>query len=176
MSTSPFPPVRRVVTGHNAAGKSTALVDAVQPAQFRPGDPSPFYDLHYTGESPARIDSEIAHGRWVDEIQAHPHPELCGPHGSTFRCCELAPGEVTPAHRTMSLDYAIVFRGTITLELEDGERLTLHEGDTIVQRGTLHTWRNETTEWAKMYFVMLGANPIEINGKKLEEEFHKADT
>ncbi|KAJ7696361.1 hypothetical protein B0H16DRAFT_1485013 [Mycena metata] len=49
------------------------------------------------------------------------------------------------------------------------------EGDTVVQRGTMHVWRNETTEWAKVYFVMLGAQPIEIKGQKLEEEFHPAD-
>lgn len=54
------------------------------------------------------------------------------------------------------MDYAIIFKGSITLELEEGERVTLNEGDTVVQRGTMHTWRNESTEWAKVYFVMLG--------------------
>lgn len=45
----------------------------------------------------------------------------------------------------------------MVLELDDGERITLNEGDTIVQRGTMHAWRNETTEWARIYFVVLGA-------------------
>jgi quercetin dioxygenase-like cupin family protein len=44
----------------------------------------------------------------------------------------------------------------VTLELEEGERIVLKEGDTVVQRGTMHTWRNETNEWAKVFFVMLG--------------------
>jgi mannose-6-phosphate isomerase-like protein (cupin superfamily) len=95
-----------------------------------------------------------------------------------------------PLHRTVTLDYAIVFRGSVTLELEEGERITLSEGDTVVQRGTMHTWRNETKEWAKVYFVMTGmshldlelflaeihagAKPIEIDGKTLEETFRDA--
>ncbi|KAJ7058753.1 hypothetical protein C8F01DRAFT_990218, partial [Mycena amicta] len=82
-----------------------------------------------------------------------------------------------PIHRTLSLDYGIVFKGTMVLELEDGERLTLKEGDTVVQRGTIHTWRNETVtdEWTKMYFVMIGAKPVEIAGKKLELEFRDVE-
>ena len=61
-----------------------------------------------------------------------------------------------PFHRTHSLDYGIVAKGTIVLELDDGKRVTLKEGDTIVQRGTIHAWRNESTEWARIYFIVLG--------------------
>ncbi|KAJ7474265.1 hypothetical protein FB451DRAFT_286262 [Mycena latifolia] len=171
---SPLPPVRRVVTGHNSAGKSTVLSDTSQPPRFfAPESVAPMYDLHYTGESPAIIDTEISQGKWVDEVTQH--PELVSGSGSTFRCWDMAPGDVTPMHRTVTVDYAIVFRGTVTLELEEGERVTLNEGDTVVQRGTMHAWRNETTEWAKVYFVMLGAKPIEIGGKTLGEEIRKAE-
>ncbi|KAJ7223291.1 hypothetical protein GGX14DRAFT_387617 [Mycena pura] len=159
-------------TGHNAAGKSTALVDAVQPAQLRPGEISPFYDLHYS------LHRRVAPAhRQRDRARAVGRRDPGAP----------APGAVQPAWVYLPVLRAgaggghggeMAWRGTMTLELEGGERLTLHEGDTVVQRGTMHTWRNETTEWAKMYFVMLGANPIEITGKKLEEELHwrKADT
>ncbi|KAJ6569277.1 hypothetical protein B0H19DRAFT_1135006 [Mycena capillaripes] len=170
-SQSPFPPTRRVVTGHTVAGKSTVIADTVQPHRFvRPGSINSVYDLHYSGESPAVIDTELTKGKLEDEIPAH--PGTFSGKGSNFRCFDFAPGHVSPAHRTVTLDYAIVFRGTITLELEDGERLALNEGDTVVQRGTMHTWRNESTEWAKVYFVMLDAKPIEIDGKELTEEFH----
>ncbi|KAJ6509095.1 hypothetical protein DFH09DRAFT_999954 [Mycena vulgaris] len=171
---TPFPPVRRVVTGHNPSGKSIVLADTALPARFyTPESVAPMYDLHYTGESPAVIDTEIVTGNWVDEITQH--PEITSAGGSTFRCWDFAPGDVSPLHRTVTLDFAIVFRGTVTLELEEGERVILNEGDTVVQRGTMHTWRNETTEWAKVYFVMLGAKPIEINGQTLKDEFHKAE-
>nr|GAT47299.1 predicted protein [Mycena chlorophos] len=112
-------------------------------------------------------------GKWKDEIQDHPEvpPAL---NASSFRCWDFAPGDVTPAHRTQSLDYGIVMKGSVVLELDNGERTTLNEGDTVVQRGTMHTWRNETSEWCKMYFVMIGANPVEIGDKKLVEEFRAA--
>ncbi|KAJ7088415.1 hypothetical protein B0H15DRAFT_841245 [Mycena belliarum] len=170
---SPFPPVRRVVTGHTSEGKSTVLADTALPQRFwTPQSIAPVYDIHYTGEAPAVIDTEISKGKWVDEI-VH-HPELTSAGGSTFRCWDFAPGQISPAHRTTTLDYAIVFRGTVILELDDGERVTLKEGDTVIQRGTMHTWRNESTEWAKVYFVMLGAKTIEVGGKALGEESHAA--
>jgi quercetin dioxygenase-like cupin family protein len=61
-----------------------------------------------------------------------------------------------PFHRTVTLDYGIITKGSIVVELNHGERVTLNEGDTIIQRGTIHNWRNESTEWARMYCVMLG--------------------
>ncbi|KAF8188268.1 hypothetical protein K438DRAFT_1594452 [Mycena galopus ATCC 62051] len=171
---SPFPPVRRVVTGHTSAGKSTVITDAIQPNRFfTPGSATPMYDLHHAGESPAVIDTEISQGKWVDEIKSH--PEVFSGSGSNFRCWDFAPGEMSPLHRTVTLDYAIVFRGSVTLELEEGERVTLNEGDTVIQRGTMHTWRNETTEWAKVYFVMMAAKSIEVGGQILKEEFHKTE-
>ncbi|KAJ7909487.1 hypothetical protein B0H13DRAFT_2014119 [Mycena leptocephala] len=157
---SPFPPVRRVVTGHTSAGKSMIL---------SPESAAPMYDLHYSGKSPAVIDTEISKGEWADEVKSH--PEVFSGDGSNFRCWDFAPGDVSDSY----LDYAIVFKGSVILELEEGERVTLNEGDTVVQRGTIHTWRNETTEWAKIYFVMLSAKPIEIDGKTLKQEFHKAE-
>lgn len=49
-----------------------------------------------------------------------------------------------------------MMKGSIVVELNHNERVTLNEGDTIIQRGTIHNWRNESTEWARMYCVMLG--------------------
>ncbi|KAJ7058759.1 hypothetical protein C8F01DRAFT_1370956 [Mycena amicta] len=167
---SPFSSVRRVVTGHTPEGKSTFIDDSAQTARYWKDDAaSQCYDLHYCSAIPATND-----GKWVDEIVDHPEVPPA-PSGSSLRCWDFAPGEVTPIHRTLSLDYGIVFKGTIVLELENGERLTLKEGDTVVQRGTIHTWRNETDEWTKIYFVMIGAKPVEIAGKKLELEFRDVE-
>lgn len=90
---TPFPPVRRVVTGHTPDGKSTVLQDTVQPGRFyTPDSIAPLYDLHYTGESPAVIDTEISKGKWEDEIKEHPEVATAG---SNFRCWDFAPGEVS---------------------------------------------------------------------------------
>ena len=60
-----------------------------------------------------------------------------------------------PLHRTITLDYGILISGSLTLILENNERTVLRPGDIVVQRGTLHAWENEGTEWARMYFVLL---------------------
>ncbi|KAJ7698270.1 hypothetical protein B0H17DRAFT_927445 [Mycena rosella] len=157
MSKSPFHAVRRVVTGHTAAGRPTILADTIQPPAFwSPGSTSPIYDLCRTSESPAAIDSEVSQGAWVDEITQN--PEHVSANGSVFRVFEFSPGTVSPVHRTVSLDYGIVAKGSIVLELDGGERVALNEGDTVVQRGAMHSWRNESTEWARIYFVVLGAS------------------
>ncbi|KAJ7022988.1 hypothetical protein C8F04DRAFT_1136373 [Mycena alexandri] len=150
-SKSPFSPVRRVVTGHTSAGKSTVVADTIQPPTFwSPQSISPIYDVCRTGESPAVNDSEILQGKWVDEVAQN--GEHVSKEGSVFRVFEFSPGTVSPMHRTVSLDYGIVAKGSMVLELDDGERITLNEGDAIVQRG---------------------AKPIEINGEKLEQEWRK---
>ncbi|KAJ7630229.1 hypothetical protein FB45DRAFT_914912 [Roridomyces roridus] len=173
-SESPFPPTRRIVTGHTPQGKSLVLDDSLTAPRFlSPESKVSLADLHYTAEAPAVIDTELTTGKWIDEAKTQTEKIFSGK-GSNFRSIDFAPGTVSPLHRTVTLDYGIVFRGTITLELEEGERITLREGDTVVQRGTMHTWRNETDEWTKLYFVMLDAKPIEVQGKTLGEEFHEA--
>jgi hypothetical protein len=39
-------------------------------------------------------------------------------------------------------------------------------------RGTNHAWKNITPDnkWARMLYVLESANPVEVNGKKLEED------
>lgn len=60
-----------------------------------------------------------------------------------------------PFHRTITLDYGIVLSGSLTLILDDDKRAVLNAGDVIVQRGTIHGWVNEGTEWARVFFVLL---------------------
>jgi hypothetical protein len=94
-SSSPFPAVRRIVTGHTVDGKSTVLADTVLPPRFwTPESIAPTYDIHYTGESPANNDSEIrAGGKWVDEVAEQ--KDLVSKDGATFRSWDFAPGSVT---------------------------------------------------------------------------------
>lgn len=32
----------------------------------------------------------------------------------------------------------------------------MSEGDVYVQRGTIHEWINESDDWVRMFFVMVG--------------------
>ena len=63
-------------------------------------------------------------------------------------------------HRTESLDYAIVAKGSVVLWLDDGKKVILNEGGILCQRGTAPAWRNQCSEWARVYFVLLGESQL----------------
>ena len=60
------------------------------------------------------------------------------PMGTAIRILDVAPTEETAMHRTLSVDYVVITKGDIDLDLEGGEVRTVREGDIIVQRGTNH--------------------------------------
>ncbi|HKX79024.1 MAG TPA: cupin domain-containing protein [Novosphingobium sp.] len=59
-------------------------------------------------------------------------------------------------HATDTVDYAIVLAGDICLEV-DGEEICLEVGDTVVQLGARHAWRNRSAAPATLVFILLGA-------------------
>jgi hypothetical protein len=59
-------------------------------------------------------------------------------------------------HTTATVDYGIVLRGEITLELDDGRVEHLQEHDVVIQNATRHAWRNPGKDSALMAFVMVG--------------------
>jgi quercetin dioxygenase-like cupin family protein len=61
-------------------------------------------------------------------------------------------------HTTQTVDYGVVIRGEITLELDEGAKVRLRPGDCVVQNGTRHAWRNETDRECVMAFMIVGAN------------------
>jgi mannose-6-phosphate isomerase-like protein (cupin superfamily) len=60
-------------------------------------------------------------------------------------------------HKTNTVDYALVYDGEISLELDKGETLHLKQGDVVVQNGTRHAWRNRGTKPVTMLFFLNGA-------------------
>ncbi|HKX79523.1 MAG TPA: cupin domain-containing protein [Novosphingobium sp.] len=60
-------------------------------------------------------------------------------------------------HRTDTVDYGIVLKGEVWLEVDEGEQTRLQPGDIVVQTGTRHAWRNRTEEPATIAFVLIGA-------------------
>jgi mannose-6-phosphate isomerase-like protein (cupin superfamily) len=60
-------------------------------------------------------------------------------------------------HKTNTVDYALVYDGEISLELDKGEMLHLKQGDVVVQNGTRHAWRNRGTKPVTMLFFLNGA-------------------
>jgi quercetin dioxygenase-like cupin family protein len=61
-----------------------------------------------------------------------------------FRVVSFPPDPDGQMHRTDTLDFVTVVSGELVLALEDGDEATLGPGDTVIQRGTTHAWRNKT--------------------------------
>lgn len=110
-----------------------------------------------------------------DPTSQSPPLGLVNPLGSVCRIVDTAPGYITPMHRTMSVDYGVVIVGEMELQLDGGEKRILKAGDVVVQRGTMHAWRNpDDKAWSRMMFVMLGlgeGGAVNVGGRRLMEEF-----
>lgn len=70
---------------------------------------------------------------------------------------ELVEADNPGMHTTNSVDYLIVLDGELWLELDDGQLTRLGRGDTVVQNGTRHAWRNLSAEPATVAVVQVGA-------------------
>jgi hypothetical protein len=176
-------PVRRVVTGHNAEGKSRFIFDGPAPHVYQrsPGS-SLVTELWDTSTTPA----DNAGGRDpTDRAFRLPPPA----NGSVFRVISYPPDSERRAalerehasadddgtgragaldrsnarhpgfHKTNSVDYAIVLSGEIWALMEDGETL-LRQGDVLIQRGTNHAWSNRGDTPAVIAFVLIDAKPL----------------
>lgn len=60
-------------------------------------------------------------------------------------------------HTTDTIDFQYVLSGEVWLELDDGKEVHLRAGDTVVQNGTRHAWRNKHTEPCQLVFCLIGA-------------------
>lgn len=60
-------------------------------------------------------------------------------------------------HRSDTIDFIYVLEGEIVLELDDGREVTLRAGDTAVQNGTRHAWRNRSGKDCRLLVCMQGA-------------------
>jgi mannose-6-phosphate isomerase-like protein (cupin superfamily) len=144
--------VRRVVLGRAGDGRSTVTSDALAPVAHRPGAGYAITEIWATSATPPPVDGD-------DPTLDSTGLDTELPRGQTrFWVAEFPPGNGGLApflHSTPTLDYLAVLSGSVTLELEDGE-VTLHAGDTAIQRANVHAWRNDGAEPCRVAVVMLG--------------------
>ncbi|HEX4182636.1 MAG TPA: cupin domain-containing protein [Caulobacteraceae bacterium] len=90
--------------------------------------------------------------------------------GSVMRITEFGPGFVSPMHRTLSIDYAMVLSGELEMELDSGALVRLRPGDVVVQRGGAHLWRNPSLDRpCRIVICMIEAHPVTVGAKRLEQ-------
>ena len=64
-------------------------------------------------------------------------------------------------HRSLTIDFIYILEGEIVLELDDGCQTILRAGDSAVQNGTRHAWRNQSGAPCKMLVCLVGAEGAE---------------
>jgi quercetin dioxygenase-like cupin family protein len=163
MSQNPFPPIRRIVTGHNEQGRAVLRSDERFPSQPIALGGAEFALLWTTANVPADNNDETD-GRSRDA-------GLTINQGSVIRIVDFEPGGTSPMHRTNSIDYGIILSGEIELELENGEKTIAGPHSVIIQRGTNHKWRNPSqTDFARVVFVLIEAPAYLHEGQPLPED------
>jgi mannose-6-phosphate isomerase-like protein (cupin superfamily) len=93
----------------------------------------------------------------------HPesHPE---PTPEQVAVLETEPGHdrshmgAAGVHWTESVDCEVMLSGELILELDDGHETVVRAGDTIVQNGTRHRWRNVGDQTAVFVAFLVGAD------------------
>jgi mannose-6-phosphate isomerase-like protein (cupin superfamily) len=172
--------VRRVVTGHDASGKSVFVSDeAVAPLPT-----TGFHRLWGGDETP----------QFPDDGSVPPHHMYFPPIGGfRFGMFSLPPESTAGAdidasvgpvdieaevpgllrymdqsdpgmHATDTIDFEVVLEGTVILDLDDGAKITLQPGDTVVQNGTRHRWSNPGDTTARLAVFMCGASHAAVRG------------
>jgi mannose-6-phosphate isomerase-like protein (cupin superfamily) len=150
-------PLRRVVTGHDHAGKSVVLSDGPPPQHHGMHGPAVGADFmemwNVANPIPALTSVEA---REPNEREFTIMPAA----GHLLRIIDIYPpkdgGKRTVMHRTRTLDYVVVIEGEVVLVLEDSE-VTLKKSDVVVQRGTNHAWENRSDRPARMAFFHIDA-------------------
>jgi hypothetical protein len=165
------PQFRRIVTGHDAEGKSVVVID---------GPPSAFGAFWQTEGTPADNRTTADAAQAVRTLEPPPA-------GSIFRYASIPPEDPNvPAkereaaiarmfaqmeaedcrpdtsrhpgmHKTRTVDYVILLAGEVTLLLDRGE-VDLKPFDVVVQRGTNHAWVNKGKEPALIAAVLIDAH------------------
>lgn len=175
-----FPPIHRVVTGHDAQGQAIVSSNGPLPTIVNiaaiPG--TVFHEVWSTGTAPACVDNGV--DPTLGPLELSP-PD----HGTRIRFVDIPPdteeylasarhkmqqafsqiGEVEAStvrpdsphplmHRTESVDYGIVIEGEMTLVLDHGE-VALKPGSVVIQRGTNHAWANRSGKPCRMLFMLV---------------------
>jgi quercetin dioxygenase-like cupin family protein len=143
--------VRRILTGHDAQGRSLVAMDSAIESQ------------------PGKMQASVAVANlWINETllpvldgpdpAAKPFPVLPKDGGAVFRILELAPGTAPNMHKTETIDYIVVLAGTLSMLLEDGIEIAMKPHDVMIQRATVHGWANRGAEPARFATVVFDAN------------------
>lgn len=153
--------VRRIVTGDDAQGKSYFVPDQLVPKGMplwgngpddplgdHPGAPSLFLP-----STAPHIEPPVGGSRFV-QIALPPWTEL----KPRFENGAIPGHDAGGFHRTETVDYIFLLTGALEILLDDGARM-LAPGDVVIQRNTLHSWRNHLDRPVDFLATMVRIQP-----------------
>lgn len=164
---------RVVVTGVDENGKSTIVSDGPTPVRMEtPG--MTICDLWEVESLPSKVsDGNASNGSvrldpaktgFVTRVttfapdsewdQAAEYKKLLADMGNADALAEDS--GIAGLHASETVDIVTIISGEVYCVLETGETL-LRQGDSIVQRGTQHAWRNRSDQPCTLFNIMWGA-------------------
>jgi hypothetical protein len=176
--TATLAPIRRIVTGIDADGKSYIVEDGESPAQktveARPGYRITNLWRTTRGEKLDSADSITEQagvspppkGTVLRVLDFPPDPADSAAHaeamaatfGQMFPDADHKGGKDTSLHpgmhTTQTIDYAIMLEGEL-VAIMDKEETVMRAGDILIQRATNHAWANRSGKQAKIAFVLV---------------------
>jgi quercetin dioxygenase-like cupin family protein len=151
------PPIRRVVTGHDARNVAKVLIDGAA-TNWKSSSPGTVSTLIWsTDTNPA----DIRIGESIEDFGARILGTPPPANGTRFAVIDFPPGNPGRMHRTETIDYVVVISGEIDMDMDDST-VHLKAGDVMVQRGTNHAWVNRGNAPARLAFVLVDASPLGI--------------
>lgn len=172
--------VRRVVTGHDARGKSAFLMDGLAPnikemasmpglaltdLWETTGSPASNEGARDTAERPVRLEPP-GKGTILRMVEFPPDSQWRNRADARDAFDSIGAGHAPDAssadpmmHKTSTVDYIIVLKGEIHAILDTGETL-LKAGDVLVQRGTNHSWSVRGNEPCIIAAILVAADPL----------------
>ena len=169
--------VRRVVTGHNAAGKAVIVSDTKIGAPAYGIMPGSFFHKLWTADAPPSFpdDGREPGGKgffppkggyrfMMMTLPPHDSVNIVGDKRALAAEGKAGlPGLIehmerdgNGMHTTDTVDFEYILSGEVDLMLDDGAKVTLHAGDTVVQNGTRHAWQNHGTVPCQIIVFVLG--------------------
>ncbi len=168
---------RRLVTGHDLRGKAVFTSDTNVAPTPVPGlgfeftklwgadTPQTFPDSGLTPEYKSYFPPRSGYRFGIFTMPPANASSLAADERAAAyrRMEELFPGLIAhmeptnpSMHTSDSIDFGYVLSGSVWLELDDGSERELRAGDTYVQNGTRHAWRNRSSEPCSILVVLLG--------------------
>jgi len=138
---------RRIVSGLDSKGESAIVID--EEMQFSSGFSSGNVLAWMTENAPADNEAFPQPGAVFDFNLIHSA-------ASTFNLARMPPGSRSEMHATNTIDYITMISGQITFGVETCS-VTLSPGDLLIDRGIIHSWRNDGIEDAVFSVVTMPA-------------------